>query len=224
VDGAVSARRVTLVVATGNRGKLEELRALLAGVPVEVRAVADAMREPPHVVEDGATFADNATKKATAIAQATMMLTLADDSGLEVDALDGRPGVRSARFAHERATDAENNAALLAALAALGEPLQGAGFRARFRCVLALVDPFTNGGRPHLVEGRCEGMITRTPRGSGGFGYDPLFVVDGTDKTMAELDRDEKNRLSHRARAFAALRPLLERVLAERADQAKRIG
>ncbi len=220
----MTGRSETLVVATGNRGKLEELRALLAGVPVDVRAVADAMREPPHVVEDGATFADNATKKAAAIAQATMMLTLADDSGLEVDALDGRPGVRSARFAHERATDAENNATLLAALEALGEPPHADGFRARFRCVLALVDPFTNGGRPHLVEGRCEGMITRTPRGSGGFGYDPLFVVDGTGKTMAELDREEKNRLSHRARAFVALRPLLERLLAERAQQAKRIG
>src|ERR1700728_403657 len=113
----------TLVVATTNRGKLEELRALLAGLPIAVRSIGEVMREPPAVVEDGATFAENAAKKATEIARATMMLTLADDSGLEVDALDGRPGVRSARFAHERATDAENNAALLAALAGLGDPL-----------------------------------------------------------------------------------------------------
>jgi XTP/dITP diphosphohydrolase len=229
---AAEQRKDTLVVATGNRGKLEELRTLLAGLPVEVRGVSEVMRAPPHVVEDGATFADNATKKANAIAHATMMLTLADDSGLEVDALEGRPGVRSARFAHERATDAENNAALLAALDALGEPSaegpqtrpSGGGFRARFRCVLALVDPFTGGGQPHLVEGTCAGAITRTPRGSGGFGYDPLFVVEGTGQTMAELGADQKNLLSHRARAFAALRPVLERVLAERGEQSRRLG
>jgi XTP/dITP diphosphohydrolase len=214
----------TLVVATGNRGKLEELRALLSGLPVEVRSVAEMLKEPPVVVEDGETFADNATKKARTVAHATMMLTLADDSGLEVDALGGRPGVRSARFAHERATDAENNAALLAALDALGDPPTPAGFRARFRCVLALVDPYTNGGEPRMVEGTCEGTITRAPRGSGGFGYDPLFVVEGSEKTMAELREDEKNRISHRARAFAALRPLLERVLSERADQAARLA
>ena len=214
----------TLVVATGNRGKLEELRALLAGLPVEVRSVGEMFEEPPVVVEDGDTFAANATKKARTVAHATMMLTLADDSGLEVDALGGRPGVRSARFAHERATDAENNAALLAALDALGDPPAPQGFCARFRCVLALLDPYTNGGEPRMVEGTCEGTITRAPRGSGGFGYDPLFVVDGTDKTMAELREDEKNRISHRARAFAALRPLLERVLYERAEHASRVG
>jgi XTP/dITP diphosphohydrolase len=226
-----SPRKETLVVATGNRGKLLELRALLVGLPLEVRAVAEVMREPPVVVERGATFAENATAKAVAIARATMALTLADDSGLEVDALHGRPGVRSARFAHVRATDAENNAALLAALEALGEPggdvtrdVTDRRFAARFRCVLALVDPFTGGGEPRLVEGSCEGAITRTPRGSGGFGYDPLFVVAGTGKTMAELAPTEKNALSHRARAFAALRPVLERVLAERDRQAKRIG
>jgi XTP/dITP diphosphohydrolase len=219
-----SAHVDTLVVATGNRGKLEELKALLAGVAVHVRAVSEVLREPLHVVEDGATFADNAVKKALAVARATMMLTLADDSGLEVDALDGRPGVRSARFAHPRATDAENNAALLAALEARGDPPEPERFRARFRCVLALVDPFTLGGEPQIVEGACEGLIGMTPRGSGGFGYDPLFLVAGTGKTMAELGEDEKNRVSHRARAFAALRPLLERALAERAAQVARVG
>jgi XTP/dITP diphosphohydrolase len=214
----------TLVVATANRGKLEELRALLAGLPLVVRPVSEVLREPPHVVEDGATFAENAVKKATAVARATMLLTLADDSGLEVDVLDGRPGVHSARFAHPRATDAENNAALLAALEARGDPPESEGFRARFRCVLALLDPFTMGGRPQLVEGACEGRIGMTPRGSGGFGYDPLFRVEGTGKTMAELSEDEKNRISHRARAFAALRPLLERALAERAEHIARLG
>jgi XTP/dITP diphosphohydrolase len=217
----------TLVVATTNRGKLEELRALLAGQPIRVQAVTEILRHPPLVLEDGATFADNAIKKARAVANATMMLSLADDSGLEVDALDGRPGVRSARFAHDRATDAENNAALLAALSGLADPItgdgSGGGFRARFRCVLALVDPFIGGGEPTTVEGVCEGAVTRAPRGSGGFGYDPLFVVAGTDKTMAELVQHEKNRLSHRARAFAALLPALERVLRERADQVARV-
>ena len=242
----MSAQRDTLVVATGNRGKLEELRALLAALPVRVLGVSEVLVSPPQVVEDGATFADNAIKKARAVARATMMLTVADDSGLEVDALEGRPGVRSARFAHERATDAENNAALLAALAALSDPMtgeipasradasgdgeppaegaRGEGFRARFRCVLALVDPFTHGGEPRTVAGVCEGTVIRAPRGSGGFGYDPLFVVAGTDRTMAELSEDEKNRLSHRARAFAALYPLLEGVLRERRSQVARIG
>src|SRR5271165_1588496 len=145
----------TLVVATTNRGKLEELRALLAGLPIVVRSVAEVMKDPPVVVEDGAKFADNAVKKATVVANATMMMTLADDSGLEVDALDGRPGVRSARFAHARATDAENNAALLAALEALGDPPVSGNFPARFRCVLALIDPYTHDGKPQTVEGEC---------------------------------------------------------------------
>jgi XTP/dITP diphosphohydrolase len=245
---SMSAQRETLVVATGNRGKLEELRALLAGLPVQVLGMSEVLPAPLNIVEDGAAFAENAIKKARAVARATMMLTVADDSGLEVDVLDGRPGVRSARFAHERATDAENNAALLAALTALCDPVTGAmagprgglpsgskpppgegldggdGFRARFRCVLALVDPFTGGGEPRTVEGVCEGTMTRAPRGSGGFGYDPLFVVAGTDRTMAELAEQEKNRLSHRARAFAALRPLLEGVLRERAAQVDRVA
>ena len=220
--------RDTLVVATGNRGKLEELRALLSGLPLRVLGVSEVLKHPPRVVEDGATFAENAVKKAREVARETLMWTLADDSGLEVDALGGRPGVRSARFAHERATDAENNAALLAALSELADPVtSGAGeggFRARFRCVLALVDPFTGAGEPRTVEGVCEGTITRAPRGSGGFGYDPLFVVAGTDRTMAELPGDEKNRLSHRAQAFAALRPLLEAVLRDRDAQLGRIG
>jgi len=220
----MSARyRHRLVVATSNRGKLAELEELFAGMSIEVRPVAEVVVDPPHVVEDGSTLGDNAVKKARAVAHATMELTLADDSGLEVDALGGRPGVRSARFAHDRATDAENNAALLAALDALDAPSEG-GFRARFRCVLALVDPFTGGGEARTVEGVCEGTITRTPRGAGGFGYDPIFVVAGTDKTMAELDEAEKNRVSHRGRAFAALRPMLERVLAERDEQVARVG
>jgi XTP/dITP diphosphohydrolase len=219
------AYQETLVIATGNRGKLDELRSLFAGLPVEVRAIDEVVRPRPHVVEDGATFEENAVKKARAIAHATMMMTLADDSGLEVDALDGRPGVTSARFAHARATDAENNAALLAALDELEDPSVSVlpDPPARFRCVLALVDPFSNDGEPVTVVGVCEGAITRKPRGSGGFGYDPLFVVEGTDnKTMAELTDEEKNRVSHRARAAAAMRPILERAIAARAATVER--
>ncbi len=236
---ALHARRDRLVVATTHRGKLVELRALLTGLPVTVHGLGEILSDPLHVVEDGATFAENAIKKARAAAHATMMLSLADDSGLEVDALDGRPGVRSARFAHDRATDAENNSALLAALAALDDPSQAprdrravplvadggeSGFRARFRCVLALLDPFTGGGEPRIVEGTCEGTITRSPRGAGGFGYDPLFVPAHGDWTMAELSPESKNRVSHRALAFAALRPVLEGVLEERAAQLARLG
>ncbi len=221
--GARGPYRDTLVVATGNRGKLEEIKAILEGLPVDVRGVSEVLPSPPRVVEDGATFAENAVKKARAVSSATMALTLADDSGLEVDALDGRPGVRSARFAGERATDAENNAALLAALGAFEAGEAGdKSLGARFRCVLALVDPFTSGGEPRMAEGVCEGSITQTPRGSGGFGYDPLFVVAGAGRTMAELSADEKNGVSHRARALAALRPIIEGVLAERAAQVER--
>ena len=213
----------SLVVATSNRGKLEEFRALLAGLPVRVHSIEEACAKAPTIVEDGATFQENALKKARAIAAASLMLTLADDSGLEVDALDGAPGPRSARYAHARATDAENNAALLAALAALPDAVAARPLGARFRCVLALIDPFASDPQPMVVEGRCEGTLTRTPRGSGGFGYDPLFVVGGAEKTMAELSEAEKNALSHRARAFAALRPLLERVLAQRDEAIARV-
>jgi XTP/dITP diphosphohydrolase len=204
----------TLVVATTNRGKLKELRSLLARLPIDVRGMAEIVPDPPRVAEDGATFADNAIKKARAAAAVTGMLSLADDSCLEVDALGGRPGVRSARFAHEHATDAENNAALLAALSDLDHARPDRVFRARFRCVLALVDPRSSGwsGRVWTVEGVCEGTIARVPRGSSGFGYDPMFIVAGTGKSMAEIGHAEKNRVSHRARAVAALRPVLERL------------
>jgi XTP/dITP diphosphohydrolase len=209
----------SLVVATSNRGKLEEFRALLAGLPIRVHTIEEAVSKPLTIVEDGDTFTANAIKKARAVADASMMLTLADDSGLEVDALDGAPGVRSARYAHARATDAENNAALLTALSALHDPEAPRTFPARFRCVLALIDPYAESPDPIVVEGRCEGVVTRVPRGSGGFGYDPLFVVDGTDRTMGELSESEKNALSHRARAFHALRPILDRLLAARDRQ-----
>jgi len=168
-------RSHALVVATHNHGKLDELRALLEGLDLDVLSMAEATKRAITIVEDGATFEDNALKKARAVSQATMMLTLADDSGLEVEALGGAPGVRSARYAGERATDAENNAALLAALDALEtDPMatgvSGRVYNARFRCILALIDPFVKDGEPYVVDGSCPGKITRTPRGAGGFG------------------------------------------------------
>jgi XTP/dITP diphosphohydrolase len=215
-----------LVIATTNHGKLTEFRQLLRDMNVDVLSVRDVSPRPIHVIEDGKTFADNALKKAREVAALTSMLTLADDSGLEVDALHGAPGVRSARFAGERATDAENNAALLSALDALSASSAGAraeGFKARFRCVLALVDPFSPTAETFVVEGACEGTITRVARGSSGFGYDPLFLVDGMNRTMAELSEAEKNTVSHRARAMQALRLTLEKVLTARNETLREI-
>jgi XTP/dITP diphosphohydrolase len=213
--------RTTLVIASSNRAKIIEFKELLGGLPFQVVGVSDVLSEPPLVNETEDTFQGNALKKATTVAEATMMLTLADDSGLEVDALGGRPGVRSARFAHDRATDAENNAALLAALGEV-ETDQRHG---RFRCVLALVDPFARpGSPPFLTEGTCEGAIATGPRGSAGFGYDPLFIVPGSGKTMAELSDAEKNTISHRAIAVRAMRPILTKLSEDRLNDALRIA
>ncbi|MBM4357663.1 MAG: non-canonical purine NTP pyrophosphatase [Deltaproteobacteria bacterium] len=236
---------LSLVVATGNRGKLAEIRALLAGLPLEVLAVADVV-VPPVVVEDAETFAGNALKKARAVAVAAQCLTLADDSGLEVDALGGRPGVRSARYAGETASDADNNAKLLAELAAVPAERR----TARFRCALALIDPWSSpadapepssvrapssarspascrgaevpllSAVEHLVDGTLEGRIGTELRGAGGFGYDPLFLVGDGPRTLAELSESEKNGLSHRGQALRSLRPVLERILRERLVEA----
>lgn len=185
-----------LVLATRNRHKLGELRALLArdGIPAERVA---ALPDGPEVVEDGRTFEDNAVKKAVSAARRTGGWALADDSGLEVAALGGEPGVRSARYAGEGAGDARNNAKLLEALSG------GLPRRARFRCVLALCRP---DGKVRTVSGSCEGVILAAPRGAQGFGYDPLFLPDGFDRSFAELEPEAKNRISHRARAWAAAR------------------
>lgn len=212
-EQSLPARR-TLVVATGNKGKLLELRELLAGLPVDLVSMRDALAAPLEIDEDGATFEANALKKARVVAAATALPTLADDSGLEVDALRGAPGVYSARYAGPRATDAENNRKLLGEL----ESMEPHGPRtARFRCVLVLVDPVSPEA-PLVASGACEGRIAVTPRGNGGFGYDPIFLVDeppgvaGT-RTMAELSEAEKNARSHRAQAVEAIRPLLRRWL-----------
>jgi XTP/dITP diphosphohydrolase len=209
---------LSIVIATTNVGKLAELRALLGDLPVQLLSVTDVLGENLAISEDGATFEENAVVKARAVCQATGLYALADDSGLEVSALGGRPGVRSARFAHERATDAENNAALLREL----EDVPDASRAAKFRCVLALASPWAP-GVVETVEGSCDGVIARVPRGSGGFGYDPLFIVPAlAERVMAELTEAEKNAVSHRARAVRALRPVLVRLLDERLREVER--
>jgi XTP/dITP diphosphohydrolase len=189
-----------LVFATRNRGKLVELRELLPGI--EVRSL-DELGDVPEVVEDQDTFAGNAAKKAREVAG---LPALADDSGLEVDALGGAPGVWSARYAGEGQGDAANNAKLLAALA--GVPPERR--TARFRAVLALADPRGPlGDRVLTADGTCEGVILDAPRGTGGFGYDPLFFAPELGRTFAEAGVGSKSELSHRARAMRAMRPQL---------------
>jgi XTP/dITP diphosphohydrolase len=215
----VSPPLFELLLATSNRGKLVELRALFADLPVELIPLSTALPGRPQAVEDGETFLDNARIKARAASSAAMMVTIAEDAGLEVDVLGGRPGVRSARYAGEGATDAENNALLLKAL----EEVDDEHRAARFRCVMVLVDPWGEGDANEIVtEGACEGTIARQPHGGGGFGYDPLFVVSGFGRTMAELGEDEKNRVSHRARAAAALRPAIEALIERRLAAARK--
>jgi XTP/dITP diphosphohydrolase len=194
-----------LILATHNRGKLEELRQLL-GESVRIGTSADLGLEPPE--ETGTTFEANARLKAVATSLRTDALALADDSGLEVDALDGAPGVRSARFAGPGATDVDNIRLLLERLAQATEQPR----TARFVSVVALA---RNGVVLALSEGECSGSIGYEPRGSNGFGYDPVFVLpDG--RTMAELSADEKNRISHRGRALRSLLPELSAALAQR--------
>ncbi len=201
-----------LVFATRNRGKLVELRELLPGI-----AVVSALElELPEVVEDADTFAGNAAKKAREVSTATGYPALADDSGLEVDALGGAPGVYSARYAGEPHDDGRNNAKLLAALA--GVPPERR--TARFRAALALADvrgPL--GDRVLHADGTCEGVILDAPRGTGGFGYDPLFFSPELGQTFAEAGVGPKSDLSHRARAMRAMRPQLLAYLQQLAEQ-----
>lgn len=193
-----------LVFATRNRGKLIELRELLADLPLEVLSVDDV--HVPEVDEDGDTFAANAIEKARAVSAATGLPALADDSGLEVDALDGAPGVHSARYAGDDATDDANNDKLLAALAGVPEAQR----TARFRSVLALADVNGQlGDEVITADGTCEGRVLDHRRGTGGFGYDPLFWAPELDATFAELGVGSKNDLSHRARAMRAMKPRL---------------
>lgn len=211
------AKRNVLIVATRNKGKASEFARLFGEIGIEVRSLSD-YPDMPEVAEDGDTFAANALLKASAIARIAGEPVLADDSGLCVDALGGAPGVYSARYAGERATDADNNAKLLRALGELpSAPRDGAPqllSAARFVCALVLYDPAD--GRTIAAEGVCEGGIIAEPRGANGFGYDPLFYIPALGRTMAELSPEEKNRISHRAQALRQLLPLVaEELLGE---------
>lgn len=197
---------VELLVATGNPGKIREFRRLLADLPgVAVRGLSDVptMAEP---IEDGERFEDNATIKAVSAARITGMLTLSDDSGLEVDALGGAPGVYSARYAGEGADDGANNDRLLRELQGVVDAERGA----RYRVVLALVDPAGPLGlSPHFERGACEGRVVHAPVGDGGFGYDPIFQPAAHDCTMAQLSPEQKSAIDHRGQAVQKMRSFL---------------
>ncbi len=193
-----------LVLATANAGKQRELAALLG--PLGVTLLLQSALGIDSIEETGATLEANALLKARHAARRSGLPALADDSGLEVDALEGRPGVRSARYAGPAATDQDNNARLLCELADVPPPRRGA----RYRCVLALVRSAEDEA-PMIVSGSWEGRIAAAPSGGGGFGYDPLFVPEGHERTVAELPAAQKNALSHRGKALAALLAQLKR-------------
>ena len=194
-----------LIIATSNENKLREFKELLREFPFTILSLKDFPHIPP-IVEDGNSFYENALKKATTVAQLTGKLTIADDSGIEVEALGGRPGVTSARFAGENASDDENNAKLLKDLEAVPPDKRGACFK----CVL-VVAPAE--GKTAFVEGECKGTILHEPRGEHGFGYDPLFLVPECNKTFSEITPEEKNKISHRARALRKLLKILPHYL-----------
>ena len=191
-----------LLIATHNPGKVREYEKLLAGLPLELTHPAQEGLDI-EVAETGETFAENARLKATAYARASGLLTLADDSGLQVDALGGEPGIRSARYAGSGASDEDRYQLLL-------EKLRGVPWEertARFRCVIAVATP---GGQVHTAEGSCEGIIAFEPKGEHGFGYDPVFHFQEYGMTMAELPPETKNKISHRAKTAQRAREILE--------------
>jgi XTP/dITP diphosphohydrolase len=196
-----------LLLATNNLGKLKEIQALLGDLEVEL-ITPQQIGLVLDVVEDGKTYAENAERKARAFARYSGMLTLADDSGLEVAALGGQPGIRSARFSPlPDATDADRRAYLLGRLKDHSRP-----WLAQFHCTVALTTP---SGEVYFAEGKCSGEIIPEERGSNGFGYDPIFFIPEMGRTMAELEMEEKNHLSHRARAIKAARPVLTKLLTD---------
>jgi XTP/dITP diphosphohydrolase len=199
--GKGNANPQEVVIATRNPGKFREIKAILSSLPLKFLSLED-FPDLPEVVEDGATFAENAGKKARTIADLTGRLTIADDSGLAVDALQGRPGVFSSRYAGEGATDRERCQKLLEEMASIPEGKR----QARFVCAMAVALPR---GRMEIVEGECRGRVTSAPRGKRGFGYDPIFFVPRFGKTMAEFEPEEKNRISHRGRALEKLKVIL---------------
>ena len=192
-----------LVLATANENKVKEFQQLVEDFSIEIKSLADFGPLPP-VIEDGETFDENAYKKAHQTARVLGLPAIADDSGLVVEALNGAPGVYSARYAGEQASDEENVAKLLQEMTEMDNR------RAYFQCVLSIAMP---SGPALTYEGRCNGTITRERRGSGGFGYDPVFLCDISQKTFAELTMAEKNRVSHRGKAMQELRLEMDKVM-----------
>ena len=194
---------MTLVIATSNRGKTAEIRDLLTGFPIKIKDLDDFGPIPP-VVEDGNTFDENAYKKASFVAKILGLPALADDSGLGVDALEGAPGIYSARYAGENATDRQRYTKLL-------KEMEGITNRkAAFECVISIAVP---SGPALTYEARCEGLIAEKPAGKNGFGYDPIFYFPPLKKTFAELTREEKSRVSHRGKALHELKDEFDKVL-----------
>jgi len=187
-----------IIVATGNNGKLKEIREILSDVPLEIAGMDEYWDPVPSIAETGSTFRENAQIKADWVFGRCGIWTLADDSGLEVDALGGAPGVKSARYAGETAGSSENNKKLLAALQ--GVPANKRS--ARFRCVMVLK---LTEKSCIITEGICEGSIASAPSGDGGFGYDPLFIPCGYTESFAELAQEQKNKISHRGKALYAM-------------------
>lgn len=195
-----------LVLATRNQGKVREIGEMLkARNGIELLSL-HSYPDAPDVVEDGKTYEENAIKKASTLAEYTGHLTIADDSGLEVDALDGAPGVHSARYAGENASDQDRIVKLLDALQNIRDDRRSG----RFICAVAIADPLA---QVQVVRCTCEGRIIRAPRGVSGFGYDPIFVPTGYDKTFAELGDEIKNQISHRAKALGEARKLLSEII-----------
>ena len=193
-----------LLIASSNRGKIEEIKKIISDLPFNITGMGK-YPELKKVNEDGDSFTANALKKARQRADETGLLTLADDSGLEVEYLEGKPGIYSARFAGPDASDKDNNRELLQLLKGVPPDKR----RARFKCVIAIVDPLFK--REFTVDGICEGRILKEPRGSNGFGYDPLLFIPQFGKTMAELTMAEKNKISHRANALARAKNVLSK-------------
>ncbi|MGM0411058.1 MAG: XTP/dITP diphosphatase [Bacillota bacterium] len=192
-----------LLVASTNDGKIKEIREQLKDFDFEIIAL-EKFPQLQDIKEDGDSFKENALKKARLSAKETGLLTLADDSGLEVDALDGRPGIYSARYSGKNASDEKNNEKLLEELKGVPEEKRSA----RFRCVMAIYDP--DNDYKVTVNGKCEGRILESPRGKNGFGYDPLFYVNSEKKAMAELSSDKKNEISHRAVALNKMKKVIK--------------
>lgn len=193
-------KTVEILLATGNQGKLKEFEELLKGLPVSLITLK---KHFPSVLEDGDSFLANAKKKALKLAEFSQMITLADDSGLEVDYLSGAPGVFSARFAGDNASDQENNQKLLRLLEGVSLEQR----TARFKCVLVIACP---SGKYYWTEGRCEGLIGFEPRGRQGFGYDPIFYLPEYGQNMAEISTEQKNYLSHRAKAVEKMKKIIK--------------